>query len=274
MMNKFWVILLLPLLSLTNIGCHTGSSSTTRKDETIPNGGNPTYVVVLCDLSKSVNSDGSQDKIGYTNCLQNIKNACTQILSAEPPNSHIVFYTVSESATNQPFFIFDVDETNQRNALEVEELHDSCKKRIGTIIDSLSKNPETTSCILGSIERTNNIFSKTDGRQGYNKKLIILSDLLEDCSYSVAGSVHIKNDKTLTESDKAGLRTIYNYKSNVNFEKDHVSLTIYITSPQMPDPVLRCVDTSWAKPLFNMGFKNLHTPIYNSLVDIKPWGED
>ncbi len=190
----------------------------------------PSVVVVLCDVSNSVTVKGSKAQ----NLDQVIAEA-QKLLSCFPAKSKIVYLPINENVLSKPLVEFAMTAYNDATKKKMKAKIASTGDLLRFKLDSLSKVAGHNTCILTSIENGYELLlseSQHSAYKNHHYKLIILSDMLEACSSSRAGSVRIRHDDTTSMNAAASL--FGQFQPEVTFNSLDVDVVVYTPSALTP----------------------------------------
>lgn len=146
----------------------------------------PPFTIVFCDFTES-----------DTDCVNTIKRYAVEKMKALFETDSLKFFSIAYSQYNNfPFFTSypvaktdykydpDLDEADKETLNdEIDSLKPIIARSLEETISSLAKNnPLRESCIIGSIEKAYDEFNRYDSTGSTPVKLIIYSDMLEDCT--------------------------------------------------------------------------------------------
>ncbi|MEL7004637.1 MAG: hypothetical protein AAFN93_18160 [Bacteroidota bacterium] len=173
---------LIGIITILFVGC----------DSTQP-GCNPKWVIVLCDLSTSVDTS-SIDKIVLDS---------QKILEGLPENSFVSYYPIDFDPTLRALFAHTQQPVPYKPSLrrqyprKLNELSDSLENNILKAyqrrIPQAGERDRPRSCILRSLYNASKLFDQqmvnsTDS-VNYEYELVILSDMIEECENSPVGKL-------------------------------------------------------------------------------------
>lgn len=177
-------ITILSLFSFFLLSCGNGEQTATPQDKVAstkskqePNLPYDQVIVVLCDYSKSLDS----------NTVVNMSKKAYQIVNKAPVRSRLIFLPMENNIYSEPLLDF-TKKSKPGNAAKQKMWNATQKNQAKKIGDKIFKTYHTKnlqkSCILAGFKAAYITFKK---HKNVEKKLIVMSDMLECCNRKFCG---------------------------------------------------------------------------------------
>lgn len=153
--------------------------------------GDPMAILVLCDLSSSLDS----------NAATKIARNCMKLVEIMPYGSTIDVFPIEENTYPDALFHY-----KKRKALRQSDVH-KLKDEIPIYADSIEvsvmnyyertkvkfSSKQARSCIWANLQARVSWFDQY--QEGYCRHLIVMSDMIEECKHAPIGSVYMQEKK-------------------------------------------------------------------------------
>jgi von Willebrand factor type A domain len=217
---KKYLIVIVSVVFLIGCGNDSGNKKVDSTSTTIFPPDPITHVLIMCDISRSMTPKDIED----------ISKAAQDLIKKLPKKAIFEVYPIEEN-------IFS------KNLLNVSDVSDQAKSAIERKREKIIKGLDSTlkqeykerniqsTCIVKSFKLAKNVFErKQSGEQKYNRHLVFISDMLEDCEHDF-GRV---NMETKAGVDSAISKIKSSYNPNFNLNELGVKLHFVIITRKLP----------------------------------------
>jgi hypothetical protein len=179
--------------------------------------------------------------------IDKMKEYCNKIIKSAPLGATVTFYKVSSSIVKEYMLQIMINPVNQNGVyLEKKRINTECQK-IGQLLEAEAKTAEANTCLLTSILHAYELIRQQSEKTGKSFRLVILSDMFEECKESpIEGKpIYMNKKEGQPLLSAATKKLIDGYAPEVQLGRYPVELELLVLSNHMKPTIRQQIDETW-----------------------------